>query len=90
MNNIDFFFFKFLFSELNDLNEQKKVLVSDYKRREKDHNVMKDAIRKKNRQNFKLKEEEKWQHFHRKNRFFLVFKYCFDSVAAFLRIFLFI
>lgn len=59
---------KNLNSELNDLNEQKKVLVSDYKRREKDHNVMKDAIRKKNRQNFKLKEEEKWQHFHRKNR----------------------
>lgn len=45
--------------ELNDLNEQKKVLLCDYKRREKDHNVMKDAIRKKNRQNTKHKEEEK-------------------------------
>ncbi|CAI9721992.1 Hypothetical predicted protein [Octopus vulgaris] len=53
---------KELHSEIETLEEQKRVLLADFKKQEKDYNVMKDIARKKKHKRTQPQEEEKTQH----------------------------
>ncbi|GAB1600732.1 uncharacterized protein LOC115210398 isoform X1 [Argonauta hians] len=50
---------KELNSEIDKLEEQKKVLLADFKKQEKDYNVMKDIVRKKKHKQTEAEEEDR-------------------------------
>lgn len=52
---------KELYSEIDKLEEEKKILLADFKKQEKDYNVMKDIARKKKHKRTQHQEEEKMQ-----------------------------